>query len=77
MISKIATLSAQLRENGLPVSIRSTQAAVEIYMELGEDDRNLLKTALMAVYVKDRYDIPRFNKVFDEIFKEEDRKSVV
>ena len=71
MISKIATLSAQLREKGLPVSIRSTQAAVQIYMELGEEDRNLLKTALMAVYVKDRYDIPRFNKVFDEIFKEE------
>ena len=68
MISKIATLSAKLREKDLPVSIRSTQAAVEIYMKLGEEDRNLLKTALMAVYVKDRYDIPKFNKVFDEVF---------
>ena len=68
MINKIATLSAKLREKGLPVSIRSTQAAVEIYMELGGEDRNLLKTALMAVYVKDRYDIPKFNKVFDEVF---------
>ncbi|WP_406534803.1 vWA domain-containing protein [Methanobrevibacter sp.] len=68
MISKIATLSAKLREKGLPVSIRSTQAAVQIYMDLGADDRNLLKTALMAVYVKDRYDIPKFNKVFDEVF---------
>ena len=71
MISKIATLSAKLRENGLPVSIRSTQAAVQIYMNLGEEDRNLLKTALMAVSVKDRYDIPKFNKVFDEVFKVE------
>lgn len=70
MISKIATLSAKLREKGLPVSIRSTQSAVQIYMALGEEDRNLLKTALMAVYVKDRYDIPRFNKVFDEVFKQ-------
>ena len=69
MINKIATLSAKLREKGLPVSIRSTQAAVEIYMDLGGEDRNLLKTALMAVYVKDRYDIPKFNKVFDEVFK--------
>lgn len=68
MINKIATLSAKLREKGLPVSIRSTQAAVEIYMDLGGEDRNLLKTALMAVYVKDRYDIPKFNKVFDEVF---------
>ena len=70
MINKIATLSAQLRENGLPVSIRSTQSAVRIYMDLGEEDRNLLRTALMAVYVKDRYDIPKFNKVFDGIFKD-------
>lgn len=69
MISKIATLSAQLREKGLPVSIRSTQSAAEIYMAFGEEDRNLLKTALMAIYVKDRYDIPRFNKVFEEVFK--------
>ena len=68
MIGKIATLSAQLREQGLPVSIRSTQAAVKIYMDLGIEDRNLLKTALMAVYVKDRYDIPKFNKVFDKVF---------
>ena len=69
MIKKIANLSAQLRENGLPVSVRSTQAAVKIYMDLGEDDRQLLKTALMAVYVKDKYDNPKFNKVFEEIFK--------
>ena len=71
MIKKIANLSAQLREKGLPVSVRSTQAAVRIYMDLGEDDRQLLKTALMAVYVKDRYDIPKFLKVFDEVFKNE------
>ena len=68
MISKIATLSARLREKNLPVSIRSTHAAVEVYIDLGEEDRNLLKTALMAIYVKDRYDIPKFNKIFDEIF---------
>lgn len=68
MISKIATLSAKLREKDLPVSIRSTQAAVEVYMSLGEEDRDLLKTALMAIYVKDKYDIPKFIKVFDEIF---------
>lgn len=74
MIKKIANLSAQLREKGLPVSVRSTQAAVQIYMDLGEDDRQLLKTALMAVYVKDRYDIPKFLKVFEEVFKTEPEK---
>ena len=71
MITKIANLSSQLREEGLPVSIRSTQAAVQIYQDLGQNDRQLLKTALMAVYVKDRYDIPKFNKIFEKIFKEE------
>ena len=71
MINKIATLSNQLREQGLPVSVRSTQSAVQIYMDFGESDRQLLKTALMAVYVKDRYDIPKFLKVFEEIFKKE------
>ncbi|MBQ9160682.1 MAG: hypothetical protein IJ122_05090, partial [Methanobrevibacter sp.] len=68
MLTKIANLSAQLRSEGLPVSIRSTQSAMEVSMALGEEDRNLLKTALMAIYVKDRYDIPKFNKVFDKIF---------
>lgn len=77
MINKIATLSSLLREKGLPVSIRSTQAAVEIYQNLGEADRNLLKTALMAIYVKDRYDIPKFNKVFDEIFVNVPEKQIM
>ena len=71
MLNKIANFSAQLRQEGLPVSIRSTQSAVKIYRDLGESDRQLLKTALMAVYVKDRYDIPKFNKIFEKIFKVE------
>ena len=74
MINKIANLSAQLRQEGLPVSIRSTQAAVKIHRDLGEGDRELLKTALLAVYVKDKYDIPKFNKVFEKIFKVEVEK---
>ena len=68
MINKIANLSSKLRNKGLPVSVRSTQAAVEIYKNLGGDDRNLLKTALMAIYVKDKYDIPKFNEIFEEVF---------
>ena len=68
MINKIAKLSADLRKEGLPVSIRSTQSAMEIYLNFGDVDRNLLKTALMATYVKDRYDIPKFLKIFDEVF---------
>ena len=74
MINKIANLSAQLRQEGLPVSIRSTQAAVQVHMDLGENDRELLKSALMSVYVKDKYDIPKFNKIFEKIFKVEVEK---
>ncbi len=76
MINKVATLSAQLREQGLPVSIRSTQAAVRIHQDLGDGDRELLKTALMAVYVKDRYDIPKFLKIFDKVFAEQKKQKV-
>ena len=71
MISKIVKLSNLLRQEGLPVSIRSTYSASEVYFELGESDRDLLRTALRAIYVKDRYDIPKFNKIFEEIFKKE------
>ena len=75
MIKKIAQLSNQLRDEGLPVSIRSTYSATEIYMELGEADRDLLRTALRAIYVKDKYDIPKFNKIFEELFKKEKEES--
>ena len=75
MIKKIALLSNQLRDEGLPVSIRSTHSATEVYMALGETDRDLLRTALRAIYVKDKYDIPKFNKIFEGIFKKEKEKS--
>ena len=71
MIKKIVDLSNQLRGEGLPVSIRSTQSAIEVYNVLGESDRTLLKTALMSIYVKDKYDIPKFEKIFKEVFKKE------
>ena len=77
MINKIAILSAELRQKGLPVSIRSTQAAVETYNELGDNNKQLLKTALMAIYVKDKYDIPKFNKIFEEVFTEVSNVNVV
>ena len=76
MISKVAALSAQLREQGMPVSIRSTQDAVKIHQDLGEEDRELLKTALMAIYVKDRYDIPKFLKIFDKVFSEKKKEKM-
>ncbi len=77
MIKKIVNLSADLRKEGLPVSIRSTESAIEIYKTLRDSDKHLLKTALMTVYVKDRYDIPKFLKIFDEIFADPDPKTEI
>lgn len=71
MINKIATLSNDLRDAGIPVSIRATESAVVTYENLGDEDRNLLRIALRSIYVKDKYDIPKFNKIFDELFKPE------
>lgn len=64
----IIELSQRLRDEGLPVSIRGTESAIDTYSYFKEEDRNLLKIALRSVYVKDKYDIPRFNKVFEEVF---------
>ena len=36
MIDKVAELSHQLREVGLPVSIRSTHSAAQVYQDLGD-----------------------------------------
>ena len=68
MVDKIVELSNQLREAGIPVSVRSTQAATEIYLNpmVG---KNTLKTALRAIYVKDKYDLAKFNRIYDGIFK--------
>lgn len=70
MVEKIIELSNQLRDAGIPVSVRSTQTANEIYSN-PNIGKNTLKTALRAVYVKDKYDLPKFNRIFDGIFKKQ------
>lgn len=72
MIDEIALLSKKLRDAGIPVSVRSTQSAVVTYNNLADEDRNILRTALRSIYIKDKYDIPKFNKIFDELFRPND-----
>ena len=69
MINNIVHLSQRLREEGLPVSVRSTESAIDTYELCKEDKKENLKMALRSVYIKDKYDIPKFNKIFEEIFK--------
>ena len=71
MINDVVRLSHALRDKGLTVSIRSSRTASDVCDLIGIGDRELLKESLKAVYVKDKYDIPKFNEVFEEIFKEE------
>lgn len=70
MVDKIVELSNQLREAGIPVSVRSTQAASEVYLN-DSIGKNTLKTALRAIYVKDKYDLAKFNRIYDGIFKKQ------
>ncbi|OED29574.1 VWA domain-containing protein [Methanosphaera sp. WGK6] len=70
MVNKrIIALSNQLRDNGVPVSIRSTQTACNVW-DLMKSTNNIreMKTALKSVYIKDHHDDKKFNKIFDELF---------
>ncbi len=70
MVDKIIELSNQLREAGIAVSVRSTLDASEIYSN-SSVSRNALKTALRSIYIKNKYDLAKFNRIFDGIFKKQ------
>lgn len=67
MEKQIVYLSHKLRKEGFNVSIRSTQTAIEAYYLIG-DNKKLLKEALKSVYVKNKYDIPKFEEIFEKHF---------
>ena len=52
MKETIVKLSNKLRKDGMAVSIRTTQTAMDTYALLGNNDRTQLKDALRSVYVK-------------------------
>ena len=52
----------------MAVSIRTTQTAMDTYALLGNNDRTQLKDALRSVYVKNKYDIPKFDDAFESFF---------
>ena len=66
-MQEIINFSKILRENNIPVSIRSTQSAYETY-ELFKDDINDLNNALAAVYIKDKNHRSKFDKIFKSTF---------
>ncbi len=70
----IINFSRVLREQNIPVSVRSTQTACETY-ELFKDNETDLKEALTAVYVKDINQREKFDKIFKSVFKEDEGES--
>ncbi|AUB59738.1 VWA containing CoxE family protein [Methanobacterium subterraneum] len=66
-MDRIVTFSGLLRENGIPVSIRSTYSGKEVSKLFKEDDP-LFKDAMAAVYVKEQKQRESFNQTFDEFF---------
>lgn len=75
-INQIIKLSNHLRDEGMAVSIRTSQTAYDTCELLSNMNRNTLKEALRAVYVKNKYDIPKFNKAFDKIFQSNYKKDL-
>lgn len=68
---RVIALSNKLRDEGVNVSIRTTKLACDVYeiMQLTNSSKNL-KLAFKSVYVKDSYDEPKFDKIYDDLFKE-------
>jgi len=70
----IINFSRLLRADNIPASVRSTQAACEVY-DLFKDNEDDLNNALAAVYVKDISQREKFNKIFKSAFIEDDSES--
>lgn len=66
-MDKIVNFSGLLRENGMPVSIRSTHAGKQVRELISEDDP-LFRKALASVYIKEFKQRETFNRIFDEFF---------
>jgi len=71
MMQEIIRFSRLLREQNIPVSIRSTQTAYET-VKLFKDRDNDLNDALAAVYVKNNQQRNKFDKIFNSVFGGDD-----
>ena len=73
---RIVALSNQLREEGVTVSVRSTQTACEVWdLMKGTTKIEDMQNALKSVYIKDNHDEKKFDEIFEEFFTEETHKT--
>lgn len=68
-LEKIINFSSLLRDNGLPVSIRSTKTAVKTIKLVGDDA--ILQDALASVYLKEQKHRVVFDRLFNEFFNDD------
>ena len=71
-LEKLALFGRILRQEGLEISPNETADACRILLELGFEDRQVVKTALRTVYAKSRDEQLRFDRIFDSFFLSED-----
>ncbi len=71
-LEKLALFGRILRQEGLEVSPNETADACRILLELGFEDREVVKTALRTVYAKSRDEQLRYDRIFDSFFLGED-----
>ena len=71
-LEKLALFGRILRQEGLEVSPNETADACRILLELGFEDREVVKTALRTVYAKSRDEQLRYDRIFDSFFLSED-----
>jgi len=71
-LEKIAHFSRLLRREGLVIGPRETEDACRVLIELGMEDRELVKTALRTVFAKSREEQLCFDRSFDHFFISEE-----
>jgi len=74
-MDKIISFSSLLRQNGIPVSIRSTYTGKQVRSLIHEDDP-FFKEALASVYVKEQKQRETFNRLFDDFFQKTGEEKV-
>ena len=71
-LEKLSAFSRMLRLEGLSASPQETADACRILIDLGFEDRELVKAALCAIYAKSREEQLIFQRVFDGFFISEE-----
>ncbi len=71
-LEKLSAFARILRAEGLPVGPQETADASRLLIDLGFENRSLVKTALRTVFAKSREEQLAFDKAFDGFFLSEE-----